>query len=103
MRRHCPLAQLIGWGQRAVAAVCGLVGTLSRGFKPGHHRDAPAEQPAEHLLRLTPQVADIPEDLGVPLRLFGNAFGEGGPSASHPASPPFHVSQGPGAPSSPYG
>jgi len=92
--RHQALAQFLGWRQRAVAPVCRLVGTLGAGFKPGNRGDAPAKQPAEPLLRLAPQVADVPEDLGVPLVLFGDAFGEAGPFASHPALPPFCVRQG---------
>ena len=59
----------------------GLVGTLGGGLEPGHHRDAPANQPPKLLLGLTTQVADVPEHLGVPLLLLGDAFGEGGPFA----------------------
>jgi hypothetical protein len=94
--RHCPFAQLLGWRERAVAPVGGLVRTLGSGLEPGHRRDTPAEQAAERLLRLTPHVADIPEHLGVLLLFLNDAFGEGGPFASHSASPlsPAHPGSG---------
>jgi hypothetical protein len=85
--RPCPLAQLVGWCQRAVALVSGLVRTLGSGLESGHRRDAPADQPPERLLRLTPLVADLPEHLGVLLLFLSDAFSEGSPFASHSASP----------------
>ena len=87
--RRCSLAQLLGWRQHAVAPMGGLVRTLGRGLKPGNRRDAPAKVPPQRLLGLTSQVADLAEDLGVSLLPGGDAFGEGSPFASHPASPPF--------------
>jgi hypothetical protein len=94
--RYCPLAHLLGWRQRAVAPVGGLVRTLCGGLEPGHRRDAPTNQPPERLLGLTPQVADIPEYLGIPLLFLSDAFSEGSPFASHSASPlsPAHAGSG---------
>ena len=60
----------------------GLVRTLGGGLEPGHHRHAPAKHSSQRLLGLAPQVPDVPQHLGVPLRFLGDAFGEGGPFAS---------------------
>jgi hypothetical protein len=76
--------------------VGGLVRTLGGGLEPGNGRDAPAQLPTERLLGFTPQVADVPEHLGVSLFLLSNAFGKGGPFAAHSASPPFHGHSGQG-------
>ena len=91
--RHRPLAQLLGWRQRAVAPMGGLFRTLSRGLEPGDRETLqPSSRPSACCV--SPRVADIPEHLGVAPLLLSNAFGEGGPFASHPASPPFHVLSG---------
>lgn len=75
----------------------GLVGTLGGGLEPGHRRDVPAKQPPKLLLGLTPQVADVPEHLGVPLLLFGDALAKAARLRPIRASPPFQARQGSGA------
>jgi hypothetical protein len=83
------LAQLLGRSERTVPLMRCAIGPFAGCFEPGDHRDAPAKQPAELLLGLTPQVSDVPEGLGVAALLFADPLPEGGSFASHPHRCPF--------------
>jgi hypothetical protein len=96
--RHYPLAQLLGWGQRAVAPVRGLIRTLGGGLEPGHRprrsNQSAARAPAgsHHAGRECP---GAPGRIAAPPRRCRRRRR----ARLRPihASPPFQARQGPGA------